>query len=322
MNGTIGFFGVDISKAVLDVAVDNSDETWNFSNDDAGQKAFIEKLQALPNRPNLIVVESTGGYERTVVAALVLAHFPVAVVNPRQVRDFARATGRLAKTDRLDAKMIARFAAVIHPDPQPFMDETTALLEGLMARRRQLIEILASEKNRRSICISSRRPRKVLQSIDKHIRWLEAQIEGLDKDIGCLIEEAPIWRAKDDLLQSVPGVGKVTSRTLLSDLPELGELNRKEIAALAGIAPYNNDSGKSSSKRSIWGGRAAVRSALYMATVASLKCNPSIKIFYERLRAKGKEPKVALVACMRKLLTILNAILNTQSRWLPKEISP
>ena len=307
------FVGIDVSKARLDLVVDGSHEIRQFSHDEKGLGDLAAEMQQLD--PALIVMEATGGYERDVATVLALAGLPLAVVNPRQVRNFARATGTLAKTDRIDARVLAHFGAAIRPQPQPLQDEAAAMLEGLVARRRQLIEMLTAEKNRRAALIGVPRSLKLIKSIDAHIRWLEAQIESQDRDIGNAIQESSVWRAKEDLLQSVPGVGKVTSRTLLSDLPELGTLNRKKIAALAGVAPFNFDSGQSKGRRTIWGGRASVRSALYMACVAALRCNPVIRALYARLRAAGKPAKVALVGCMRKLLTILNAMLKAGRRW-------
>jgi transposase len=311
------FVGIDVSKAKLDVGVHEQAGVLQFAYDDPGLGELVAKLKAL--RPRMVVLEATGGYERRVAAALGLAGVPVAVVNPRQVRDFARASGTLAKTDRIDAHVLAHFAAVMKTAPQPLQSETASALEDVVSRRRQLVEMLAAEKNRRAMLVGVPRTGKVRQSLKVHIAWLEAQIADLDKEIGRLIEESPVWRAKDDLLQSVPGVGKVTSRTLLADLPELGTLNRKEIAALVGVAPFNFDSGESKGRRAVWGGRASVRCALYMAAVAAQKCNPVLRMFTLQLRARGKPAKLALVACMRKLLTMLNAMARSGRRWNPLE---
>lgn len=315
------FIGIDVSKDRLDVARYEVAEIRTYARDESGFAELVEWANSLEPKPLLIVLEATGGYERQVAAALSLAGHPVAVINPRQVRDFAKAAGQLAKTDRVDARVLAHFAATLRPEAQPLPDEAAAVLEGLLARRRQLVEMLAAEKNRRALLTATQGSAKVVRSVNSHIRWLEKQIEGLDRDIGSTIEQSPIWRAKDDLLRSVPGIGKVTSRTLLADLPELGHLTRKQIASLAGLAPFNNTSGKSDRRRTIWGGRASVRSALYMASVASLRCNRVMREFYDRLRAKNKPAKVALVACMRKLLIILNAMVRCNRPWNPQEVA-
>jgi transposase len=248
--------------------------------------------------------------EMPVASALAAAGIAVAIVNPRQVRDFARATGRLAKTDRLDAEVLARFGEAVRPEVRPLANEQAQALETLVTRRRQLVEMLTAEKNRRANA-----PKVLHRSIDEHIRWLEKRLSGLDDELAELIRDTPLWRERDELLRSVPGVGKVLSSTLLAQLPELGMLNRKQIAALAGLAPFNRDSGKLRGSRCIWGGRAQVRRVLYMATVAGVRSNPAIRTFYLRLRANGKHAKPALIACMRKFLVILNAMLHNKTHW-------
>lgn len=259
-----------------------------------------------------MVLEATGGFEISVASELELAGLPVSLVNPRQVRSFARATGRLAKTDTIDAQVLAQFAEAVKPPVRPLPNEETRELRALVDRRRQLLEMLTSERNR--LRNASRRVRPLIQ---EHIRWLKQQVEDLDKDIGELIRSSPIWRAQEDMLRSVPGVGPVLSSMLLTHLPELGSLNRGQVAALVGVAPLNRDSGAFRGKRSVWGGRTAVRSALYMAALAATQHNPVIKAFYHRLCAAGKPPKVALTACMRKLLLILNSMLKHRTRWGP-----
>jgi transposase len=258
----------------------------------------------------LIVMEATGSMERQVSAALGGAGLPVVVVNPRQVRDFAKATGQLAKTDSIDALVLARFAEAVRPAVRPLPDEVTLELRALTSRRRQITEMIVAERNR--IANASQAVRK---RIDAHIRWLEAELERADKDLDQSIRQSPIWRENEDLLRSVPSIGPVVSRTLLAELAELGKLNRKQIAALVGIAPFNRDSGTFRGRRGIWGGRATVRAALYMAALVASRRNSVIRAFYKRLRDGGKAPKVALVACMRKLLTILNAMIKHKTRW-------
>jgi transposase len=300
--------GIDVSKASLDVALSPSEERWSVANDAAGVGALVPRLQAL--RPALVVLEATGGYERAVVAALAAAGLPVVVANPRQIRAFARAVGQLAKTDRLDAAMLARFGAQVRPTPRALPDAQAQALDALLTRRRQLIEMLTAEKNRLAAAVPA-----VRRGITQHIRWLERQLDDVDGELGALIEASPLWRAQDDLLQSVPGVGPVLSRTLLGELPELGRLTHKQIAALVGVAPMARDSGTWRGRRGVTGGRAPVRTALYMAAVTAAQHNPTIRVFYRRLRAAGKPAKVALTACMRKLLTILNAMMRAGSYW-------
>lgn len=279
-----------------------------FSNDKAGIKALVERLSGL--KPTLIVLEATGNLERAVARALVSEDFPLTIVNPRQVRDFARATGQLAKTDSIDADVLAHFAEVVRPQIRALADQASWELKDLIARRRQLSAMIVAENNR-----LERASKTIAQRITAHIRWLEKELERADHDLDQSIRQSPIWQANQDLLQSVPGIGPVTSRTLLAELPELGGLNRKQIAALAGVAPFNRDSGTLKGKRCIWGGRASVRAALYMAALVASRCNPVIRRFYNRLRTVGKKPKVALVACMRKLLTILNSMIKHKTRW-------
>ena len=307
------FIGIDVSKARLDVAMRPSAEKLSVSNDEAGIEALVKRLSEL--KPALIVLEATGGLERSVSGTLGSAQLPVVVVNPRQVRDFAKAIGQLAKTDRIDAEVLARFAEVIRPPLRPLPDKVSLELRALIARRRQLIEMMVAEKNRLSAASKAVRKR-----IEAHIRWLETELDRADKDLDQSIRQSPIWQEHQDLLRSVPGIGPVVSRTLLAELPELGRLNRKQIAALVGIAPLNCDSGTFRGRRGIWGGRATVRAVLYMAALVASRRNSVIRNFYKRLRDKGKAPKVALVACMHKLLTILNAMIKHKTRW--SEIIP
>jgi transposase len=263
--------------------------------------------------PRLIVMEATGGLERRAIAALAAAALPVVAVNPRQVRDFAKATGQLAKTDAIDAAVLAHFADRIRPEVRPLRNEETQELEALVVRRRQVVDMITAEKNRLSAAPPSKRVRT---TIGKTIKWLQKQLEELDSDLDSAVRGSPVWREKDDLLQSVPGVGKVLSRTLLSLVPELGTLGKKQLAALVGVAPLNRDSGQQRGRRFVWGGRAQVRAVLYMGALAASRFNPTIRTFHARLIAAGKLPKVALVACMRKLLTILNAIVRNRTPWI------
>lgn len=302
------FIGIDVSKASLDVAVHPTKEDWTVSNDPAGLQELLPRLQAL--QPQIIVLEATGGYETLLVAALLAGGLPVAVVNPRQVRDFAKSIGRLAKTDRIDAHVLARFATAVELKVRPLPDAQLQELSDLLARRRQVVEMLTAEKNRFKM---ARGP--VQADIREHIAWLERKLDQLDDELRQRLRSSPVWREKEDLLRSVPGVGPVLSVTLLAELPELGQLDRKQIAALVGVAPLNRDSGQHQGKRMVWGGRAAVRSALYMGTLVATRHNPVIKRFYERLLAAGKARKVALVACMHKLLIILNAMIKHRTPW-------
>lgn len=307
------YIGIDIAKSSLEVAIHNQAQQFSFLNDEKGIRQTVDHIEKLS--PTLVVLEATGGFESILAAALSVAGLPVVVVNPRQVRDFARATGRLAKTDTIDAGVLAHFAAAIKPELRPFQDEAVQALKDLVARRQQLIEMLTAEKNR----LSTAHNRIVRENLQAHIKWLQKELDGADTGLRCQIEASPVWREKDNLLQTVPGVGNTTSATLLANLPELGDLNRRQIAALVGVAPYNRDSGLLRGKRAVWGGRAKVRAVLYMAVMAGLRWNPVIRAFYEHLCSAGKAKKVALTACIRKLLTILNAMMknNTTWRWQP-----
>lgn len=306
--------GIDVAKATLDVQVRPSDERWSVANDEAGIRTLVEQLRNLA--PAQVVLEATGGYQLAVVSALAAAALPVVVVNPRQVRDFAKATGRLAKTDRLDAAVLARFAEQVRPEARPLATADQQELDALLTRRRQLIEMLTAEKNRLGQ-VFVRGGKQVRKSLKTHIAFLERELHMTDTDLGDLVRQSPVWRERDDLLQSAPGVGPVLSRTILAALPELGQLDRKAIAALVGVAPLNRDSGTMRGKRMIFGGRAPVRTALYMGTLTATRCNPVIRAFYLRLVAAGKPKKVALTACMRKLLIILNAMVRQGTRWSP-----
>jgi transposase len=302
------FVGIDVAKAALVVATRPESVSWTAANDAVGIARTLERLRSV--QPGLIVLEATGGYETAVVAALVAAGLPVVVVNPRQVRDFGRSTGQLAKTDTLDADLLALFAERVQPEPRPLPDAALRDLDALITRRRQLLEMLTAERNR----LLQASP-TVRRNIRQHVRWLERQVTAVDRDLDDMIHQSPVWRAKENLLRSVPGVGPVVSRTLLAELPELGALNRKQVAALAGVAPLARDSGTLRGKRLVWGGRAPVRAALYMAALVAARHNSVIRAFYRRLVAAGKPKKVALTACMRKLLTILNAMVRTNCRW-------
>ena len=302
------FVGIDVSKARLDVAVRPVGKREFVANDAAGIEILLQRLREL--EPALIVLEATGGVERAVTRALASAEFPVVVINPRQVRDFAKATGQLAKTDTIDAAVLARFGEAVRPALRPLPDEVTWELRAVVTRRRQITEMIVAETNRLSGASKGVRKR-----INAHLRWLEAELKRADKDLDQSIRQSPIWRENEDLLRSVPGMGPVISRTLLAELPELGRLNRKQIAALVGVAPLNRDSGTLRGRRSIWGGRATVRAALYMGALVASRRNAMIQTFYRRLRNAGKAPKVALVACMRKLLTILNAMIKHKTHW-------
>lgn len=303
------YVGIDVSKAHLDVSVRPSGETFRVANEEAGHAELLARLASSP--PTLTVLEATGGYETAIAAALASAGIVLAVVNPRQVRDFAKATGRLAKTDALDAAVLAQFAEVVKPEPRPLNDARTSELAAMVARRRQLVDMLTAETNRMRVARSDGLRKHIYQ----HVAWLRRQIKDVDHDLDNKLRETPAWREKEDLLRSVPGVGPVLSRTLLAELPELGSIDRGEIAALVGVAPLNRDSGTMRGKRAIWGGRASTRAVLYMATVAATRCNPVLRIVYQRLLASGKAKKVALVACMRKLLVILNAMVRDGKPW-------
>jgi transposase len=310
------FVGIDVSKAMLDVAVAPTGETWSVPNAADGMQQLVQRLRELS--PKLVVLEATGGLERRAIAAIAGAALPVVAVNPRQVRDFAKAMGRLAKTDSIDAAVLALFADRIRPEPRPLRDTQAQELEALVVRRRQVVDMITAERNRLSAEPPSKRVRT---DIGKTIKWLQKQLEDIDADLDKSVKQSPAWREKDDLLRSVPGVGKVLSRTLLSLAPELGSLTRKQMAALIGVAPLNRDSGTQRGRRCVWGGRAHVRAVLYMSALVATRWNPTIRAFHKRLIAAGKLPKVALVACMRKLLSILNAMVRTNSRWT-QEIAP
>ena len=302
------YVGINVSKEWVDVAVRPGDEGWRASRDEKGMESLVQRLQAL--RPQLVVMEATGEYEAAVVAALGVAGVPVAVVNPRQVRDFARSQGILAKTDRLDAGVIARFGEVSGVEAQALVSEEARELEGLVARRRQVIQMRTAEQLRRRMAVPT-----VRRSIDEVIGFLDSQLKELDDDLGRRLRKSPLWRERETLLKSVHGIGPVTIISLLADLPELGTLDRRRIAALVGVAPLSRDSGKFRGTRGWWGGRAKVRAALYMPTLTAVRCNPVLKDFYERLLRAGKARKVALTACMRKLLVILNAMLKYGAKW-------
>ena len=301
--------GIDVSKATLDIAVHETNETWSHSNDSSGAAELVTKLKKL--EPTSIVLEATGGFETLVTATLAAADLPVIVVNPRQVRDFAKATGQLAKTDRIDCRVLAHFAAAIDPPVRPIKSVETQHLEALLARRRQIVEMLVAEKNR----LSNNHDRAVVKDLKAHISWLEQRLKSSDIELQRVLKSSPAWRERDDVMRSVPGVGPVLSLTMLAQVPELGRLNRRQIAKLVGVAPFNWDSGQWRGSRHIWGGRASVRPPLFMATLCAIRINPTIKSFYRRLITAGKAPKVAIVACMRKLLTILNVMVKTQTSW-------
>jgi transposase len=303
--------GIDVSKAALDVAVLPSGEVLQFANDANGIDDLTKTLKSAA--VDLVVMEATGGYETAVATALVGAGLRVAVVNPRQIRDFAKASGRLAKNDRIDAQVIAAFGQAIEPEIVRLPDEEARKLEELLVRRRQLVAMRVQEMNRLGLMQGAMRKR-----IKSHIDWLEKEIAKLDVDITAGLRSSPAWRAKDELLRSFKGVGPVTSSTLVVELPELGQLDRRAIAALVGLAPFNRDSGVMRGRRSIYGGRSHVRTLLYMAATTAIRSNPVIRAFYERLKARGKPHKVAMVACMRKMLTILNAMVRQSTPWTPE----
>ena len=308
--GTPLYVGIDVSKATLDVAVSPTAEAWRVANDPVGIDDLVGRLAALA--PTLVVLEATGRYEAACAAALATAGVPVSVVNPRQVRDFAKATGRLAKTDAIDAAVLALFAERVRPEPRPLPGAESEALAAILARRRQLVEMLVAEKNRAHVA-----PPAVQKSLAAHVAWLEKALASVDRDLHRAVRDSPVWRQKDDLLRAVPGVGRVLATTLLADLPELGRLSRREIAALVGVAPLNRDSGAFRGQRSVWGGRATVRAALYMGALTAVRSNPPVRAFYQRLLGRGKPKKVALVACMRKLLVTCNAVVRDGQAWSP-----
>lgn len=300
--------GIDVSSESLEVAARPRGEFWSAANTATGIKEAVAKLK--PLSPKMIVVEATGGLEVPIVTALASAGLPVVVVNPRQVRDFAKATGTLAKTDKLDAHVIAHFGEAVRPDIRPIKDEELQELTEIIARRRQIVDMLTAEKNR-----LKRSSKQVAKDIKAHIAWLEKRLDKTDVELHKRIKENPLWRKKDEICRSVPGVGPVLSMSLLANLPELGQVGPRQISALVGVAPFNHDSGKYHGHRIVWGGRSNVRSVLYMATMTAVRFNPNIKAFYERLLGNGKKPKVAITACMRKLLVILNAMIRDCIKW-------
>jgi transposase len=306
--------GLDVSKAHVDVAIDGGRQ-WREATDTAGLARLSTAL--VQAEASLVVMEASGGYESPVAAALAAAGLAIAVVNPRQVRHFARAMGVLAKTDRLDARTLARFAAVVQPAPRPLPDEAHRELTELVQRRRQLVDMVVAEKLRRRGASG-----RVGQQIQQHVQWLEQQIQELDRDLDQLVRNSPLWRDRDNLLRGVPGIGPTTVATLLAELPELGQLSRRQIAALVGVAPLAHDSGSLHGRRTCWAGRASVRTALYMATLVATRCNPTIRQAYQRLRQAGKPTRVALVACMRKLLVALNAMLAHRTPWFTEALTP
>jgi len=305
------YVGIDIAKATLEIAVRPTGEHWRVPHTEREITRLITRLTAVA--PALIVLEPTGGLEILLIAALAEAQLPVAVINPRQIRAFATATGVLAKTDALDATVLAHFGAAVRPTPRPLPDPATQHIAALVTRRRQLLDMLTAERNRLASA-----PRPLHKELQAHIRWLARRLADLDTDLTAALQASPVWRTQEDLLRSVPGVGPVLTVTLLAQLPELGTLSRQAIAALVGVAPRNRDSGGWHGRRRIGGGRASGRAALYMAALVGVRYNPVLQAFYTRLRATGKLPKVALTACMRKLLTILNAMIKHQTPWCPR----
>lgn len=303
------FTGIDVSGEALDLAVRPDGKSMRVDNSDEGIKELAKYLKQVS--PTLVVFEATGGLEALAASALAAQGFPVAVVNPRQVRDFAKATGRLAKTDAIDAEVIAHFAEAVKPEVRPLKGEEEQELSELIARRTQVVQMLVAEKNR----LGRTGRKRIRKELTEHIVWLERRLKNIDKDIESAIKESPAWRVRDDLLRSVPGVGKVLSMSLMAKMPELGRLDRREAAALVGVAPLNRDSGLFKGRRSVWGGRADVRTALYMAALSAVRCNPVISAFYKRLKEGGKKPKVALTACMRKLIVMLNAMIKNNEPW-------
>lgn len=303
------FIGIDVSKAELVTSVYPTGQTWTSATTADAIEQLVAALTTL--QPHLIVVEATAGYELPVVSACAAVGLPIAVVNPRQVRAFAQAIGRTAKTDAIDAALLALFGARVQPEVRPLPDEATQALAALVSRRRQLIDMLGAEQRRLAQATTA----AVRRDLRNHIRWLERRLADVDDDIGGAVQRSPVWRAQEDLLRSVPGIGPIVARTLLAELPELGRLDRRAIAALVGVAPFNRDSGQWRGRRMIWGGRRSIRAVLYMAALVASRRNPALARFYQRLRSLGKPAKVALVAVMRKLLTILNAMVKHQSPW-------
>jgi transposase len=316
--------GIDVSKRALDACILPEDasqeegESFVVANDQEGVQEILSRLAKMGASVKLAVMESTGRYERLAATMLAANGISVAIVNPRQARDFAKAIGRLAKTDKIDAFVLARFARAVEPRASVIPDQQALALQGILARRRQLIEMLVSENNRLKMA-----PKPLAKRIQAHIEWLKKEIERIDSDLDEAIEENATFKANEALLSSVPGVGRVLSRTLLAELPELGTISHKRLCALVGVAPFNRDSGQSSGKREAWGGRAPVRAVLYMSALVATRHNPHLKEFYERLLVAGKPKKVALVACMRKLLCILNAMMRDRANWrCPHALTP
>ena len=308
------FVGIDVAKATLDVAVRPTAETWQVDNEAVGINALVAQLATMA--PVLVVLEATGGFEGPLLAALAVAAVLVVRANPRQVRAFAQAIGILAKTDRIDARVLAHFAEAVKPVPRALPDAATQELRAVLLRRRQVVDMLTAERNRLGTV-----PARIHQAIQQHIAWLEGQLTSLDDDLTHMIQRSAVGQATETVLQSIPGVGPVLSRTLLAQVPELGTLGHKQVAALVGVAPFNRDSGTLRGPRRVWGGRAEVRAVLYMSTLVATRYNPVIKAFYERLLATGKLKKVALTACMHKLLTIMNAMVRDMTPWQPREVS-
>jgi transposase len=303
--------GIDVSKAHLDVFIYPQGQEWRSDNSESGIAEIVQTLAAVAVA--LVVVEATGGLEQAVTTALNQAGVAVVVSNPRRVRAFAKALGKLAKTDRIDAQVLARYGEAVRPEVRALATEAAQELQALVLRRQQLVEIVSAERNRKS----SVRSERAKAQVDRHIEWLQEEVKALDEQIQAQVNHSQQWQQQQALLQSVPGVGGVTASTLIALLPELGRLTRQQIAALVGVAPFNCDSGKSRGKRFVMGGRSSVRSVLYMAALVGTRCNPVIRDFYQHLLAQGKAKKLALVACMRKLLVILNALLKHNQPWLP-----
>ena len=306
------YIGIDVSKATLDIDAYPQSHAAQFSNDDIGRHQLIDLLLDL--MPALIVLEATGGLESPITGDLAMAGLCVAVINPRQARDFAKAIGVLAKTDAVDAHVLARFAEAIKPEVRPLKSNEMMALDSVLTRRRQIVEMITAETNRHAQAAG-----KIAKQIAQHLIWLRKRLSEADDDLDGAIQQSPLWQAKSDLMTSVPGVGKITATSLLAELPELGNLARREISALVGVCPFSRESGKHKGRRAIWGGRASVRAVLYMAALVASRHNPVIKAFYQKLLAAGKVKKVALVACMRKLLVILNAMIKNNTPWRKME---
>lgn len=302
--------GIDVSKKALDCAAVPLKASMQFANEEAGIAKLLSWLREI--EPDLVIMEASGGYETAVATALIGALFRMAIINPRQVRDFAKATGRLAKTDRIDAQVIAEFGVAVNPHVRALPDEDTRALQSLLARRSQLVAMRTQERNRLAQASTAMRVQ-----IKDHIAWLDEAIRRCDIDLTAKLRSSPVWKAKEDLFRTMPGIGPINSRMFMACLPELGQLNRQKICALVGVAPFNRDSGLFKGKRCIWGGRAQVRDALFMAALTAKRCNPIIRTLYERLTARGKPHKVAMVACMRKMLIILNTMAKNNAPWNP-----